>query len=265
MSILSSRGWTLAALAQRQPHVVDWGIRLDRAPAGAWLALQAVALAPTGFWMASQWQGSADVPLGLLALTALVLLAWAARREWRASPRLGWLLLGMAGTLAVTVMRAGLGGLPALPPVLAGAVAVSAMGCSVMAFLPRRIALAPVIGLLLLAFPMLPALQAVLGVPLPMPLIWLGVFTACTVSLRLRLSGRAFAMRLPLAGLLLLLGAVLDDPLRAAGQLLPDRLQFVRLAAVSALTCGAIAAAMVARRRHLFHRPSGERHGAHRV
>ncbi|HJS05877.1 MAG TPA: exosortase Q, partial [Variovorax sp.] len=84
---------TLDQLARHHPRVFDWGIRLDRAPAAAWLALQAAALAPTWLWMARRLQDGADDPLGLLALCALALLAWSKRRSLRAAPRLGWLAL----------------------------------------------------------------------------------------------------------------------------------------------------------------------------
>ena len=87
---------TLAPRAQRHPRLVDWGIRIDRAPAAGWLALQAAALGPTWVWMAGGMRDGSDDPLGLLALAALAALLWRRRRELRAAPRLGWLALAAA-------------------------------------------------------------------------------------------------------------------------------------------------------------------------
>ena len=62
---------SLALLARTHPRVIDWGIHLDRAPAGGWLALQAAALTPVWIWMAQRMRDGSDDPLGLLALAAL--------------------------------------------------------------------------------------------------------------------------------------------------------------------------------------------------
>ena len=130
---------SLAALAHRHPRIVDWGIFIDRAPAAGWLGLQFLALMPTWAWMVQRMRDGSDDPLGLLALVALAALTWNRRRELRASPRLGWLALAGAGTVLATLLRTGLGGLPALPPLAAGLVAVLALACGLLAFLPRNV------------------------------------------------------------------------------------------------------------------------------
>ena len=140
---------SLASLAQTHPRVVDWSIRLDRAPAAGWLALQATALTPTWLWMAARLRDGSDDPLGLLALAALALLVWQCRRDLRASPRLGWLALAAIGTVAATLLRT------SWPPLAASLLAVLALACGLMAFLPRRVAAAPVAGLAVLALPLL--------------------------------------------------------------------------------------------------------------
>lgn len=157
---------SLAALAHRHPRIVDWGIHVDRAPAAGWLALQFAALAPTWAWMARRLRDGSDDPLGLLALAALAALAWHCRRELRAAPQLGWLALAGAGTVLATALRTGLGALPALPPLATGLVAVLALACGLLAFLPRRVAALPVAGLAVLALPLLSSLQFYAGYPL---------------------------------------------------------------------------------------------------
>jgi exosortase/archaeosortase family protein len=245
----------LAYIASAHPRVIDGGIRLDRVPAAAWLALQTVALWPTWTWMARRVVDGSDDPLGLLAVAALVALVASLRGELRAAPRLGWLLLASLGTLAATVLHG------VLPPLLSGLVAVLAWACGLLAFLPRRVPVLPVTGLAVLALPLLSSLQFYAGYPLRvltaeasrwllMPgfdvsregstllvdgrlivvdapcsgvqMVWLGYFTGCAVALWARRSDRSFAARLPIVGLLVLAGNVLRNSvlvaLEGAGQ-----------------------------------------------
>ena len=53
-------------------------------------------------------------------------------------------LLALLGTLAATLLRSGWGSLPALPPLAAGLLAVLALACGLLAFLPRCVAALPV-------------------------------------------------------------------------------------------------------------------------
>ena len=241
---------SLAALAHRHPRLVDWGIHIDRVPAAGWLALQFAALAPTWAWMVRRMRDGSDDPLGLLALAALAALAWQCRRELRAAPRLGWLTLAGAGTVLATLLRTGLGALPALPPLAAGLVAVLALACGLLAFLPRRVAALPVAGLAVLALPLLSSLQFYAGYPLRVvtaeasrwllapgfevaregatlmvdgrlvsvdapcsgvQMVWLGYFTACAVALWARRSDKAFLRRLPMVGVLVLAGNIVRN------------------------------------------------------
>ena len=241
---------TLDQFARRHPRVFDGGIRLDRAPAAAWLALQAAALAPTWAWMVRRLSDGADDPLGLLALAALAALAWHQRRALRTAPRLGWLALAGAGTVAATLLRTGIGPLPAWPPLAAGLVAVLALAAGLLAFLPRQVAKLPVLGLAVLALPLLSSLQFYAGYPLRVltaeatrwllapgfsvlregssllvdgrlvivdapcsgvQMAWLGYFCACVVALWARHGDRRFLARLPAVGLLVLAGNVLRN------------------------------------------------------
>jgi len=246
---------TLDSLATHHPRLFEAGIRLDRAPALAWLALQAAALTPTWLWMARRMRDRSDDPLGLLALAALAWLVISGRRELRAAPRLGWLALAAAATLAATLARTGVGPLPALPPLAAALVAMLALACALLAFLPRQLAAWPVAGLAVLALPLLSSLQFYAGYPLRVvtaevsrwllapgfevaregsslwvdgrqvivdapcsgvQMAWLGYFTACVVALWARRDERSFLARLPAVGALVLIGNIVRNSLLVA-------------------------------------------------
>lgn len=246
---------TLDTLASRHPRLFEAGIRLDRAPALAWLALQAAALAPTWLWMGRRMLDRSDDPLGLLALAALAVLVMALRGELRAAPRLGWLALAALATVAATLARTGVGALPALPPLAAALVAMLAEACGLLAFLPRQVAAGPVAGLAVLALPLLSSLQFYAGYPLRVAtaeasrwllapgfeiaregsslrvdgqlvivdapcsgvqMVWLGYFTACVVALWARRDDRGFLARLPAVGALVLLGNIVRNSLLIA-------------------------------------------------
>lgn len=246
---------SLAALAQTHPRVIDWGIRLDRAPAAGWLALQAGALTPHWIWMARRMHDGSDDPLGLLALAALAWLVWNCRSELRPAPRLGWLALATGTTLCAALLRTGIGPLPSLPPLAAALLAVLAMACGLLAFLPRRVAGLPVALLAMLALPLLSSLQFYAGYPLRVvtaeasrwllaagfsvaregssllvdgrlvivdapcsgvQMAWFGYFTACAVALWAGRDGRSFLARLPAVGLLVLGGNIVRNSLLVA-------------------------------------------------
>ena len=246
---------TLVSLASRHPRLFEAGIRLDRAPALAWLGLQAAALAPTWLWMGRRLVDRSDDPLGLLALAALALLVVRQRRALRAAPRLDWLALAGLATLGASVLRSGAGPLPALPPLLAALPAMLALACALLAFLPRQPAAAPVLGLAVLALPLLSSLQFYAGYPLRVltaeasrwllapafevaregsslwidgrlvivdapcsgvQMAWLGYFTACVVALWALRDHRAFLARLPAVGLLVLAGNIVRNSLLVA-------------------------------------------------
>lgn len=246
---------SLAVLAQTHPRVIDWGIRLDRAPAAGWLALQAGALTPHWIWMARRMHDGSDDPLGLLALVALAMLVWSVRRELRPAPRLGWLAIATFGTLSAALLRTGLGPLPAMPPLAAALLAVLAMACGLLAFLPRRVAGLPVALLALLALPLLSSLQFYAGYPLRVitaeasrwllmtgfsvaregssllvdgqlvivdapcsgvQMAWFGYFTACVVALWSERDGRSFLARLPAIGLMVLGGNIVRNSVLVA-------------------------------------------------
>ena len=273
----------------RLPAFVRLGIRIDTAPAGAWLALLAGALLPTWWWMGQRMADGSDDPLGFVALAAIAWLVWQQRRSLRASPRLAWLAASLAGAVLSTAM------LGVLPPLAAALVGVLALGAGLAAFLPARVAAAPVLGLAVLALPLLASLQFYLGYPLRIitaeagrwllapfhavertgtalrvdgqlvivdapcsgvQMLWLGYFTACAVALFAQRSDRAFLTRLPLVSVLVLAGNVVRNAVLVALETSTAHVpawahQGVGLV-VLALVCAAIAAVM--------HRDEGARH-----
>ena len=256
------------SLFLRHPFALSSALRIDRAPAWLWIALQAAALWPTWRWMAARLVDGSDDPLGLLALAALAALLWSVRGQLRCAPRLPWLLAALAGTLAATLLRG------ALAPLVSSALAIVAWACGLLAVLPdaRRgamrvhggglwpaprhaIAAAPVLGLAVLALPLIASLQFYAGYPLRVltaeasrwllaawfavqregssllvdgqlvivdapcsgvQMAWAGYFTACAVALWAGRGGRAFLLRLPLVGATVLAGNVLRNAVLVA-------------------------------------------------
>ena len=235
----------------RNAQFVRWGIVVDRLPAQGWLVLQALALLPAWVWMARRLADGSDDPLGLLALAGLALLVAAHRRYLRASPALPWLGAALLLTLAATLSRA------SLPPLLGSLLAVLALAAGLLAFLPRQVAAAPVLGLAVLALPLLSSLQFYAGYPLRVltaeasrwllapaftvaregstllvdgrlvivdapcsgvQMVWLGYFTACAVALWARQSDRTVLARLPGVGLAVLAGNIVRNSLLVAAE-----------------------------------------------
>ena len=129
-------------------------------PAGSGSLLLVAALWPTWLWMGRRMLDRSDDPLGLLALAALGLLVARHRLRLRSSPRLGWFALALAGAVAATAAQ----GL--LPALVVSLLALLALAAGLAAFLPAGVASAPVVGLSVLALPLLASLQFYAGFPL---------------------------------------------------------------------------------------------------
>jgi exosortase/archaeosortase family protein len=239
----------LATPLWSRPQWLEWVIRIERAPVGLWLACVTVALAPTWVWMASRMLDRSDDPLGLLAIAALALLAWRCRRELRVSPRLPWLAAGLGGALLCTLT------IGWLPPLVNAMFALAAFGAALAAFLPLRVATAPVLGLSLLSLPWIASLQFYAGFPLRVltaeasrwlltpffsversgtalqvngqlimvdapcsgvQLLWLGYFMACAAAIATERDSRGFLARLPLVSAFVLLGNIVRNTLLVA-------------------------------------------------
>ncbi|MGL4668847.1 MAG: exosortase Q [Saezia sp.] len=219
--------------------------------AWCWLMAQVLALWPTWVWMSKRMADGSDDPLGILALSILGLTLWQLRHQLRAMPRLPYLLLGLGLTLIATIM---LGKLPAL---VIGVISMLAITTTLLAVLPACIAKIPLLGLAILALPILSSLQFYAGYPLRIitaevsswilmlfyevsregstllvdgkliivdapcsgvQMAWLGYFTACTVALWQGLSDRQFLLRLPFVGMLVLIGNIVRNSVLVALQ-----------------------------------------------
>jgi exosortase/archaeosortase family protein len=271
---------TLPRLLRSEP-VVRFGIAIDTAAEWRWLALLAVALWPTWWWMGQRMVDGSDDPLGVLALAALGMLLWRHRTRLRAAPRLGLQVAALAGAILTTTLHT------QLPDLMVALVGLLSLAAGLLAFLPAQVPTAPVLGLSVLSLPLLASLQFYAGFPLRVAtaevsswilalaytversgsslvvdgqliivdapcsgvqMAWLGYFTACAVALAVGRSNRNFLLRLPAVGALVLLGNVVRNTvlvaLQASGMHLPTWGHEAIGLVVLALVCAGIAWAM---------------------
>jgi exosortase/archaeosortase family protein len=226
--------------------------------AAGWLAMHAVALWPHGVWAARRVADGSDDPLGLVALAVLLLWSWQVRESLRATPRLIWLGAAAALTLVATAA------LFVVPPLVAALLAALALSAHALAWLPDRSPRAALVGLALLALPLVASLQFYAGYPLRVftaqfsawllqaagiaaersgaamtvnaqlvivdapcsgvQMAWLAYFAACSVALFTRRRDGAFLRRLPLVSLLVLAGNVLRNTTLVALEARPEPL-----------------------------------------
>ncbi len=235
----------------KMPGFVRFGVAIDTAAEWRWLALLAVALWPTWWWMARRMLDGSDDPLGILALAAMASLLFVHRHHLRAAPRLGLQAAALALAVLTTVLH------QQLPDLLVALMGLLSLAAGLLAFLPAQVATAPVWGLSVLSLPLLASLQFYAGFPLRVvtaelsswllsvahtversgssllvdgqliivdapcsgvQMAWLGYFSACAVALATRRSNRTFLLRLPVVGVLVLLGNVLRNTVLVAAQ-----------------------------------------------
>lgn len=219
--------------------------RLLSTPPLTWLALLAAAHWTHWRWAAARLSDGSDDPLGLAAVLVLV---WALLRqagELRAQPRPLWLGFSMMLSLAATAA------VWWLPPLLGAMLAALALASGVRAFMPSGRATWPLAGLAVLALPLVSSMQFYAGYPLRVvtaelstwglralgfvvertgsamlvdgqliivdapcsgvQMVWMAYFCACTMALWRDLRDTQFLRRLPLVGVLMLLGNVLRN------------------------------------------------------
>lgn len=219
--------------------------------AWCWLVAQVIALWPTWVWMSKRMTDGSDDPLGTLALGMLGITIWQMRHHLANMPKLTYLVAGLGLTLVATIM---LGQLPAL---IIGIFSMTALTATLLAVLPPQIAKLPLLGLSILALPILSSLQFYAGYPLRVvtaevsswilflfydvqregstllvnnkmiivdapcsgvQMVWLGYFTAFTIALWQRLTDKQLLMRLPFIGAIILIGNILRNSILVAIQ-----------------------------------------------
>jgi exosortase/archaeosortase family protein len=253
-----------SSLAESFGHTLRGALRWPARPAGApelacrpchvsplgWVALQALALWPHGAWIVRRAADGSDDPLGLAALAVLALLvAWHAARL-RLAPHTGW--LAAAGALTVAANAA----LFIAPPLVAALLAALALAAGLVAWWPAAAPRLPLLGLLVLALPLIASLQYYGGYPLRVltaqlsaallqlagiaaepsgasmlvrgqlvivdapcsgvQMVWMAYFSACTVAAWTALRDATFVRRLPLVGLVVLMGNVVRNAVLVA-------------------------------------------------
>ncbi len=227
---------------------------LERLPAWGWLALHAAALWPHGHWVATRLMDGSDEPLGLAALAVLALALLHLAPGMRPTPRAAWAVASAACTGLATLA------LFWLPPLLGALLAALSFGLAVAAWLPEGVPRLPLMGLALLAMPLVASLQFYAGYPLRVltaevsawllqaagfaaersgaamtvagrlvivdapcsgvQLAWLAYFCACTAALACRLGDGALLRRMPLVACAVLVGNVLRNSALVALQAL---------------------------------------------
>jgi exosortase/archaeosortase family protein len=252
-----------------------------------WLAIHAAALWPHGLWAARRLADGSDDPLGLAAVTALLVWLWRAQPTLRAVPRLAWLAVAAALTLAATTA------LFVAPPLAAALLASLALSAHAFAWLPERAPRLALAGLALLALPLVASLQFYVGWPLRaftaqfsawllqaigldaepagaamtvagrlvivdapcsgVQMAWLAYFAACAVAAFTALRDASFVRRLPLVGLAVLVCNVLRNSVLVALEARPDGLAPWRHEAIGLVFLAAVtllAVRLMSPRRH---------------
>jgi len=224
-----------------------------------WLALHTLALWPHGLYLVQRARDGSDDPLGLIALLAAA--AWVAsqRLRLRLTPQVAWLAASL--TLALLANGAWWVGLPSLASALLAALSLA---CAVLAWWPRELARAPLLGLLVLSLPWIATLQFYLGWPLRVltaqlsawglqlaglaaersgasmlvngqlvivdapcsgvQMAWFAYFTACACAAAADLRDRGFVACAPLIGAFVLAGNVLRNSVLVALESRPQGL-----------------------------------------
>jgi exosortase/archaeosortase family protein len=245
----------------------------------AWIAVQAAALWPHGAWIARRVADGSDDPLGPAALAVLALLLGRGAARLRVAPRTGWLAAALSLTLAANAA------LFAWPPLVCSLVAALALGAALLAWLPAGAPRAPLVGLLLLALPLIASLQYYAGYPLRLltaqasawllqaagfaaersgaamlmqgrlvivdapcsgvQMAWMAYFCGCTAAALRGLHDGAFLRRLPFVGVLVLAANVVRNTVLVALESRPQGLDAALHETIGALVLAATGAAVI--------------------
>jgi exosortase/archaeosortase family protein len=216
-----------------------------------WLGIAALTLWPHWLWAARRLADGSDDPLGLAALAVLAVALWqlVPKLESAVAPR-------RALTVALGVVGATAAHLAGAPALAALALAVLAFMALLLAFVPVRTPRLALVGLALLAMPVLASMQFYAGYPLRVAtaevsawvlqaggltversgtalwvagrlvivdapcsgvqMVWLAYFCACTAAWFGRLPDRVFVRRLAGVGAIVLAGNVVRNSVLVA-------------------------------------------------
>lgn len=255
-----------------------------------WLGLQALALWPHGLWIVRRVQDGSDDPLGLAALGMFAVALWRAAPRLRIAPHTGWLAAAVVLTAAANLA------LFWLPPLVCGLVAALAGAAGLLAWLRPEVPRLPLVGLLLLALPLVASLQYYGGYPLRVltaelsawalqlagigaeragaamtvrgqlvivdapcsgvQMVWMAYFCACAVAALASLRDGAMLRRLPFVGAIVLVGNVARNTVLVALESRPQGLDATLHEAIGLAALVLVCSAVVVLVR------SGGRHGA---
>ncbi|WP_244610080.1 exosortase Q [Lampropedia puyangensis] len=216
------------------------------------LVMLAIALWPQWKWLAARMQDGSDNPLGLVSMASLLGLMLMHARAALAQPaNLLWLGAGCVFFIAAALSQA------TWPALVCALLALLALVCFWLAVRPPSLACTPILGLTVLALPLVASLQFYAGYPLRtvvaeatrwllMPffnvsrhgaslqindqlilvdaacsgvqMAWWGYFTACITALLLQRPNAVFLRRLPVVGLMLLCGNIVRNTILVALQ-----------------------------------------------
>jgi exosortase/archaeosortase family protein len=219
----------------------------ERLPGWLWLLASGLALMPVWQWCAARLRDGSDDPLGVIALLALLVIVVRDRAQFAQRPRPLWLLSALA--LAVLAVL----GSDTLPALLRGVLAILALSSILMALRAATRPMSAMVGLGILALPLLSSLQFFIGYPLRVltaegsawllglagqevtrsgsalivagqwvmvdapcsgiQMGWMAYFTACSAAAWLNIADGRFVRRLPFVGLVVLIGNILRNSL----------------------------------------------------
>ena len=220
--------------------------RTLRWPPLAWLALVAAALWPHWLWASRRLADGSDDPLGIAALAVLVWAVAGLAKRLRIPSGLGWAGVSGAGVLGATLAH-----LLLAPPLFALLLAALALLAALCAVVPPATPKLPLVGLAVLALPVMASMQFYAGYPLRLvtaevsrwllralghavqrsgttlqfgerlvivdapcsgvQMVWMAYFCACALAWQLQLPDRSFVRRLAGIGVLVLAGNVLRN------------------------------------------------------
>lgn len=225
-------------------------MRLGRMPRWAWVGAAIAAAWPSLVWTVRRFADGSDDPLGLVALIALGFALCVARRRFEHEPRVHGLVA--AATVSLVATWPGL----AMPDLVRALAATAGIVFALAAIVDEDEPFVPYAGLAVLALPLLSSLQFFAGFPLRVVtaeasrwlliaagsvvermgtalvvdgrlvlvdapcsgvrMAWVGWFTACVAAWCFRLSNRAALARMPVVGVVVLVGNVVRNTVLVA-------------------------------------------------